>query len=251
MRSQTMTINCTTFWVPKEGNALDEYEDATAPSNVTATAVDIFRCAVADGASESSFAAAWAKLLVNGYVEGFDLLRLQEAWRSKTAGGSLAWYAEEKARMGAFATLLGITIKSNKRWEAQAIGDSCLFHVRNGEVILSFPLSRSFDFNNTPYLISSNENSNQDLKKFWLAASGTWKRNDVFLLMTDALSQWFCRQQEMNTNAVKLLIDLVDQETFADFVAHQRHHEDAPSRMKNDDVTLMKATMTASTRRSL
>jgi hypothetical protein len=244
-----MTINLTTLWVPKEGNAPDEYEDAAAPSSAATATAEIFRCAVADGASESSFAAAWAKLLVNGYVEGFDLLKLQEQWRQKTRQSSLAWYAEEKARMGAFATLLGLTIKSNKRWEARAIGDSCLFHVRNGAVFFSFPLSKASDFNNTPYLLSSNETNNQDAEKFWLAASGTWKRNDVFLLMTDALSQWFLQQQEQNINVVKLLIELVDQESFQDFIVRQRHHEDVSCRMKNDDVTLMKATMSASARK--
>ena len=40
-------------------------------------------------------------------------------------------------------------------WKVAAYGDSCIFHIRNSNLIKSFPLSYSSEFNNTPNLISS------------------------------------------------------------------------------------------------
>ena len=50
------------FRLPKRGHSADEYEDAYAANPY------VGRFAVADGASESSFAALWAQLLVNGFT---------------------------------------------------------------------------------------------------------------------------------------------------------------------------------------
>jgi len=54
------------FCCPKSGNSLEEYEDAWAHRQ-TRTPVGI-RVAVADGATESSFAKLWAALLAESYV---------------------------------------------------------------------------------------------------------------------------------------------------------------------------------------
>src|SRR5207302_4732652 len=54
------------FSCPKLGNSLEEYEDAWAHRQ-TRTPVGI-RVAVADGATESSFAKLWAVLLAESYV---------------------------------------------------------------------------------------------------------------------------------------------------------------------------------------
>ena len=48
------------LFVPKHGNAEDEYEDAFAAGSK--------RFAIADGASESSFAAPWARLLTEAGI---------------------------------------------------------------------------------------------------------------------------------------------------------------------------------------
>jgi hypothetical protein len=56
----TTAIHWSSFSLHKDGNRPDEYEDAFAGNP------KVGRFAVADGASESSFAALWAKLLVDG-----------------------------------------------------------------------------------------------------------------------------------------------------------------------------------------
>src|SRR5436309_5977268 len=57
-----MLASATAWWAPKAGNAAHEYEDAFA---LEAAAL---RFAVADGASETSFARQWAELLVDRFV---------------------------------------------------------------------------------------------------------------------------------------------------------------------------------------
>ena len=56
------------FSCPKLGNSHEEYEDAWAHRH-TRTPGGI-RVAVADGATESSFAKLWAALLAQSYVRG-------------------------------------------------------------------------------------------------------------------------------------------------------------------------------------
>ncbi|MGH9553542.1 MAG: hypothetical protein ACRD3W_29440, partial [Terriglobales bacterium] len=154
-----MRISCTALWLPKEGNTNEEYEDAVYPSEaVTHDEIEQFKCAVADGATETSFAGLWARLLVQGYAtEQLDLAKLKEEWNEQTKGKDLAWYAEEKLESGAFAALVGLIVTNEKHWEAEAVGDSCLIHTRGKELLLSFPLKKSDEFNNSPALLSSTQ----------------------------------------------------------------------------------------------
>ncbi len=236
-----MIVDCVTFWLPKQGNAPEEYEDAFSHNTFVPKPVETFRCAVADGATEASFSQAWAKILTKGYVEGFDLPKLQEAWRMQTTQQPLAWYAEEKAQMGAFAALVGLTIHSNKHWECRAIGDSCLIQVRNSKIIFTFPLGKAEQFSDTPFLLSSNEQNNQKIEEYWQTSDGLWKRHDVFLLLTDALAHWLFKQHEQSIDALSVLLALTEQESFSNFVDKARNQTDPAKHMKNDDVTMLRA----------
>lgn len=235
-----MRIECNTFWFPKRDNAIEDYEDAAAPNKFIRKTFKIFRCAVADGAAEASFSALWAKLLVTGYCDGLNIPKLQCDWRAQIPQGPLPWYVEEKAQKGAFATLVGLTIRASKEWEAQAIGDSCLVHTRAGVILQSLPLSKAEQFDNSPYLLSSKENHNQDLEQFWTREKGVWKVGDTFFLMTDALARWFFGRQERHKDALACLFELTDQESFNKFIERSNNDVDGQTRMRNDDVTLMK-----------
>src|SRR5436853_6435508 len=104
--------NIKVFSCPKLGNSLEEYEDAWAHRQ-TRTPLGI-RVAVADGATESSFAKLWAVLVAESYVRselaGAEFFaRLQPArrlWRRRLAGRPLPWFASAKAEQGAFAAVL-------------------------------------------------------------------------------------------------------------------------------------------------
>src|SRR5262249_44158713 len=151
-----MHTSATAWWAAKSGNAANEYEDAYAVKP------DALRFAVADGASETSFARAWAELLVEGFVEGPPsvaelhdwLTPLQRAWVNASQGQATDGDAQEKARGGAFTSFLGLAAVG-EGGGALAVGDSCLFVVRAGRMERAFPLARAEQFNNRPLLLSS------------------------------------------------------------------------------------------------
>src|SRR5581483_6881715 len=158
-------------------------------------------CAVADGATETSFSRLWAKLLVDGFVNGTDRKELKKKWAESISGKELPWYAEEKAQSGAYAALVGLVIKSPESdkpgtWEAEAIGDSCLIHVRNGEFLQRFPLTRSAEFNSSPALLSSNPDDGADHGETFTKLSGERKTGDIFYLLSDAIARWTYHREE-------------------------------------------------------
>jgi len=102
-----------TFWLPKAGNKPSEYEDAFWPRKPLDRTAPPIRLAVGDGATETSFSALWARLLVRDYGIGYltagslleRLPRLQDLWWRRVSKDPLPWYAEEKLRDGAFSSL--------------------------------------------------------------------------------------------------------------------------------------------------
>jgi hypothetical protein len=247
-----MHIVCETLWLPKKGNTSDEYEDAAAPLKITDSRLETFRCAVADGATETSFSALWARLLVEGYVDGSDLAHLKQLWQAAVSTKQLAWYAEQKAQSGAYAALVGLTLTPSHdsdgggKWKAEAIGDSCLILVRNQEFVQSFPLNQSDEFNNSPVLLSSHLDDNDKPDQMLATISGAWQPGDVFYLLSDAIARWMYKRQEDYKDAAIWLSGLRNKEDFDQFVDVQRSLTDADSRalMRNDDVTLMRVVPT-------
>src|SRR5213083_2611429 len=108
-----MALRWQGFAVPKRGNSVEEYEDAFAANPKAG------RFAVADGASESSFASLWAKLLVEGFSHpppDADLRKrwlepLRQRWSSEVEKLELPWYAEAKRSLGAAAAFLGLILR--------------------------------------------------------------------------------------------------------------------------------------------
>lgn len=227
------------FWTPKAGSAAEEWEDAYSFD------AELGRYAVADGASESSFAAPWARLLAEGFVtrppdgEGLrEWLRpLQEEWAQGTAERVLPWYAEEKARSGAFSSLLGLEVEPETgRWRALGVGDSCLFAVRDGQLVSAFPLTHASEFHNRPLLLSSVGAANRSVWSVVRQAEGIFRPGDLVLLMTDALAAWFLYEAELRRRPWAVLSRLESQEDFGRFVDLAR----AGRAMRNDDVTLVR-----------
>src|SRR4051812_43359187 len=130
----------TVLCLPKQGNTEEEYEDAWAADPSRG------RFAVADGASETSFAGRWAQLLTEGFLGAERPLDVPEwlagprrRWAAEVMGLELPWYAEMKREEGAFATLLGVGVRRPRpgrpgRWRAVAVGDSCVVRMHeNGQ----------------------------------------------------------------------------------------------------------------------
>ena len=171
------------------------------------------RYGVADGASEGCFTGHWARLLVERFVRGGEvtswlasLPALQEQWDTEVRDQDLPWYAETGVSQGACSTFLGLMLKDSPlpqagegsgvreapcRWQAVAVGDTCLLHTRGGTLRRAFPLDRSEQFDNFPKLVGSRMpvDAVQARQTLWIDGCG--QPGDRLWMMTDALAQ-FC-----------------------------------------------------------
>lgn len=251
------------YWTPKLGNSDEEYEDAFAYS------ANHRHFAIADGATESSYADRWARGLVQKYLVdppapggGKTPLRdwikpLQGEWHRSIPWEALPWFAEEKARVGAFATFLGISFASEPpkkgfgpygtrilrrsdtermTWRAFAVGDSCVFHVRRGVLVQAFPVTKAEQFNSRPTLLSSNPNNNNAVWDKVETAEGDCSPGDLFFAMTDALAHWFLAESEAGREPWLPLLDIESPSQFRAFVEQLR----GTKALRNDDTTLLR-----------
>lgn len=222
-----------THWLPKHGHTPDEYEDATAPP--AAASDGTVRAALADGATESAFAGAWARTLVEEFIganvtvpetfaESIHRTRRVFGRRIAEHATDLPWYAAAKAEEGAFAAFLGLVLYPNGAWRAVAVGDCCLFHLRDGERLMSWPLDDPDDFGNRPDLLGSRLDASQPDAE---TTSAQWSPGDRFLLASDALAAYLLAHEPADVTGLNA-------DAFAAFVAAARDHG-----MRNDDVTLV------------
>jgi hypothetical protein len=244
MSDPSLALGCLDLRLPRRGHTLEECEDACA------CAPERGRFAIADGAAESSFAAQWARVLVEDFVQASDrepawaswLPPLQQRWADligeQPFPAVMPWYLEARWRQGAFATFLGVVIE-DQGWHALAVGDSCLFQVREDALLAAFPMTRAEDFGNTPWLIGSRSNGADSPRLQSLHQQGDWRPGDRLWLTTDALGQWFLRQSEAGEKPwqvfERLRTEPVPEEAFALWVEEQRHARG----LRNDDVTLV------------
>ena len=255
------------FGVAKLGNSAEEYEDAIGSSS------EGRRFAIADGATQTSFADRWSQILALEFIMDPPadepqparltnwLQPLQEAWAAGIPWDKLPWFATEKAHAGACTTLLGLEFvpatngqphwatsfwrrwlgapsEPLMRWRAEAIGDSCLFHVRANQLLQSFPLTRPAEFTHSPVLITTNPAHNRIVGEHLKTAAGDCQPGDMFLMMTDALAKWLLARQVVGEEPWRKLAALLDENSFRQFVIEERE----AGRLENDDTTMMRIT---------
>lgn len=230
----------------KAGNRPDEYEDAFAIGTAAR------RLAIADGASDSYDSGRWARLLVDAFVDvppaaNVDGVRgwLAEPAREWVAGlnfAALPWNQQEKARLGAHSTFLGLEFDLVEQgagngapcgaWRAMAVGDACLFHIRDQGLRAAFPLNSATAFGGSPALLTTNPAYRGASVDHLTTAQGDLRLGDTVILATDALAHWFLGRYEQGEQP---WLRLPERSNFADFVAAQR----AQRRLRNDDVTMI------------
>jgi len=239
--------------VPRAG--ADETQDAADFD------LDRLRFAVADGATESWNAGPWARLLVEGYVEQDDpvpawstwLPLLRDVWQIRTddelaaTQGKLDWFLEERYQLGAYATFLGLFLRPDHdglgySWLALAVGDSCLFQVRDDALVAAFPVERSADFTSVPWLIGSRGGDDVPTAH-GLSLAGRLVPGDRLWLMTDALACWFLAAAERDDSPWRRLQALLDGDepvrAFEEWLDERR----AAGEIRNDDTTLLAITV--------
>jgi hypothetical protein len=234
---------CCQLRVPKIGYRPEECEDACAADP------RLGRFAIADGATEGGQSGPWAHMLVEEFLrrdDPFDwigwLPGLQERWCSQVQTDPEAptrpWFQDVQLAIGAFSTFLGLVVDPS-RWVAQAVGDSCLFQLREHRLLERFPMNCAAQFTTTPSLLGSRPRPPvPDAPGLAIETrQGSWQAGDRFWLMTDALAEWFLRQADQDRAPWEVLERFLDQpeSDFLDWVGQQR----AEGQLRNDDVTLV------------
>ena len=204
-----------------------------------------------DGASEGIFVKAWAAILSRQFLAERPRVGDPAALFAWLEGCRREWKTEIRdpdglnyiqkprvAQVGGAATFLGVEFTPSGpgaetcRWTAWAVGDACLFQVRDNRLVLSFPAVAARDFGRAPALLRT-------LAQYPipspLCARGTCDPRDTFLLTTDAIGQWLLAALEDD--------GAVDWERYwtLDETAWEAELQDLRTRRKivNDDCTLL------------
>lgn len=256
------------FWLPKTGASAQEYEDAywLSPGQSGDDDGQFTRVIIADGASESLLARRWARHLATAFgtapehpatadgftaayqraVAGWEVSLAQYMQERADRNSPIQWYEEPGLARGAHSTLLAAEFRwaadgDEPQWTAAALGDSCLFQVREGELQRAFPVGRSTDFSNQPALLSSSGTDLEVLRRHLTVTTGDLVPGDTYYLATDALAAWFLRMAE--TGQAKdepwrplLALDESNQGEFASLIVKQRDN----GMMRDDDTTLVR-----------
>jgi hypothetical protein len=258
-----------TFWVPKRGSSAEEYEDAVwvgpdgdGSGELRTSSLTI---SIADGASESLLAGRWARRLVE--VFGTNKTRTRPAfiaaygmavggWDDEVAkytkereerGSPIQWYEEPGLARGAHATILTAEFRDGRggrapTWSASAVGDSCLFQVRDELLYASFPILDASSFSYQPPLLGSRGVDDAVLRRHVKVANSDWERGDSFYLVTDALAGWFLRAHECGGRPWEPLRDMDTLDAELDFVEWVEEQRDR-AQINNDDTTLVRIDM--------
>ncbi len=231
--------------VAKDGQPLEKCEDGLAIS--FRGKVEVY--AISDGAGTAAFSGEWASALTNWAVghppAEFSGLALS-AWLQQSAGplyqewaklippyDALPWYGQSGFQEGSQATLLVLCVASG-RFHALAVGDTCLFQVRAGQLVCGFPLRCSSDFDTWPALIHTSFGVLPNEEATLRFLEGDYCSGDLFFLATDALSQWLFKQHEAGTPGWDRLLALRQEMDLEQLVGELL----ANRQMRNDDVAL-------------
>jgi hypothetical protein len=253
-----------TFSLPKAGSAESEYEDAASVSAVLDEDGNFsgpqLSAAVADGASEAMLAGRWANHLATSSALapivqdlGTTILQAAAGWdgveadyrrQRMEAGDPIAWYEEDGLRNGSYATILGVQlldsdVDTEGALIARALGDSCLFQVREDTLITAFPIDDPTAFDTSPSLAPSRPTDPEKVVWHCLNVKTTWQRGDCLYLTTDALAHWFLTQAAAGGMPWKTLWELGTPDAIADFTALIDGCR-ANGSIKNDDTTLLR-----------
>lgn len=146
--------------------------------------------ALADGASSDAFSGLWAQALCQTFLADgtLDLQAAVTRWRAQLPS-PLPWFLTEKLRQPTHASFLGLTWDSSTLY-IEAIGDACVFVLRDTALLFCFPYTRAEDFATHPRLVSTHgplpERQQAEL---------SLQPQDVILATTDALAAWLLQEQ--------------------------------------------------------
>ena len=253
-----MKARTVVFSVPKRGNTVQEWEDGAAGSpGVTANGGDP-RYIVVDGATEAYDSVRWVDHLVSSFVgaEAPELTResmrrwfilMQELWEAK-APARASYIEERKFEQGSFATLLGCELTGlagpRPTWRAAALGDTVIFHVRDGQLLTHFPKLEANDFGFNPDGVHTSPAHLDNMVHKLEFAGGELIADDLLFLATDAFAQWMIRFLQDDGQKLWHVLSRLNHPLFFERLVNDQR--DA-GMMKDDDVTLLRVHLARNT----
>ena len=227
-----MTLTALIRSVPKHGREDQANEDYALADPSCG------RAAIADGASTSARPELWARLLVESFVlERSDplapesLAALRRRWKDQADGPDLAWYAKAKLVEGAHATFVGLEIDvASSSYRARIVGDSCLLHLRQRELLSAVPIDDPAMFGRFPDLVSSR----QDIPPVAGHYEGEFQPGDLLVLATDAIAKYLLRYRQ-GPSRVRSVARLIHRPAYFREVVTQLRRDGL---LDNDDTTL-------------
>jgi hypothetical protein len=240
------------FHEPKVGVADSEWEDGAGHRAADPATGRPARLMVADGAAEAYDPVLWVGQLVTSFVgpdgpaaldaDGVDAWfgRMQERW-VETPRAFHNVFAEHKFRTkGSFATLLGCDVHGldgpQPYWQGVALGDAVLFQLRAGQgKVAQLPKIEADGFGINPDGVSTQPSQRSRMRDRLVFFEHDLRPDDVLYLTTDALAQWL-----LERDCWAQVAAIGHPRAFRRWVAEQR-----AAGMKNDDVTLLRAAVTA------
>jgi len=269
----SLSLALTVRHLPKLGLSAEQCEDAWAVNNSAS------RFAVADGATDSYASGRLARLMVEGFADESGprsagefppwARSRAEAWVKSTPVAGLPWYKQEKARLGAHCTFLGIQLESSGplsdasgiaepqralvasrhvdgacggehststpvAYRAFAVGDVCLFHVRDDRLLCAKPVERPEDFGVQPALVATSRSYPGPGIETLVEWTGEIAAGDLLVLASDAVAHWFLVAAGQGGRPWRCIVEASEDE-FATLVARLRQE----NQMRNDDVTVV------------
>jgi hypothetical protein len=235
------------FWQQKAGNSALEWEDAAGSSDGRSA-----RFIVVDGATEAYDSLRWVDQLVTSFLDagpkvapsevGGWFESMQRQWVSQAPAQFASVIEEYKFRNdGSFATFIGGELVDldgpQPRWEAAALGDTVLFHVRADQLVAHFPALSVDDFGLVPDGVDTRPAALPQMMRHLAFGRGSLRAGDLLFVATDAFAHWILHQAAIDQSALWTVLTGLDHHaTFAELVADQR----GAGRLRNDDVTLLR-----------
>jgi hypothetical protein len=253
-RTDSAEMQAVAYWTPKEGTSTSEWEDGVAYSNASG-----WFC-VTDGASTGGSSREWAFALAESFVDtkpagvfasdqsGADCFA---TWRQSVRdhfdpmssdyrpSRMPEWVQKVGAQEGAHATLLGGHLERG-RLRMVAVGDCCAFHVGSAG-LRTFPLVTTTEFGSHPDLVSSVDSNGSTVEPRRLETS--FDDGDRLVVASDALSEWLMKNGE--DGAAWRTVMSVNHVGFEELCRDLR----ADGAMKNDDVTMLRCTLSRTEQR--
>ncbi len=244
------------FAVEKAGSTAEEWEDGAAAEPGDLDRGRNPRFALADGAAEAYDAIRWVDQLLESFMgspnEAGPALD-EESLRHWLAAAQFKWtsapprfaniFEERKFAEGSFATFLGCEIRrvapDRLVWNAVALGDTVLFHVRNRILVEQFPVMDADEFGLNPAGVHTAAAALPAMMThLQIRTDVRLDPGDQLFFATDALAAWIIRalRRDGEEKVWRFLAGLAHPVAFTRFVDDRR----AERSLKNDDVTLMR-----------